>query len=147
MGAYFASRFFDADGFSALFLARDRRLERLQDQGLLINGTHYAIPAVHPEEIQSPADLVIVNEIPEDMIRMLWWKFMINVGMNQASAVMRAPYGLFQTSADLRSHSGESDHAAPDPGPGAEGTLRTTFFAPYCLLRGKNCLGFKRICF
>ena len=33
------------------------------------------------------------------MIRLLWWKFMVNVGMNQASAVMRAPYGVFQTSA------------------------------------------------
>jgi 2-dehydropantoate 2-reductase len=33
---------------------------------------------------------------PPDMIRILWWKFMINVGMNQASAVMRAPYGTFQ---------------------------------------------------
>ena len=32
---------------------------------------------------------------PPDMIRILWWKFMINVGMNQASAVMRAPYGTF----------------------------------------------------
>jgi len=31
------------------------------------------------------------------MIRMLWWKFMFNVGINQASAVMRAPYGVFQS--------------------------------------------------
>jgi len=38
----------------------------------------------------------IVYETPEDMIRIMWWKFMINVGMNQASAVMRAPYGVFQ---------------------------------------------------
>ena len=41
-------------------------------------------------------------ETPEDMRRTLWWKFMINVGMNQASAVMRAPYGVFQTSEDAR---------------------------------------------
>lgn len=34
--------------------------------------------------------------IPEDMIRMLWWKFMVNVGINQVSAVLRAPYGVFQ---------------------------------------------------
>jgi 2-dehydropantoate 2-reductase len=34
---------------------------------------------------------------PPDMIRILWWKFMINVGMNQASAVLGAPYGTFQT--------------------------------------------------
>ncbi len=40
----------------------------------------------------------IAYETPVDMIRMLWWKFMVNVGMNQASAVMRAPYGVFQSS-------------------------------------------------
>jgi 2-dehydropantoate 2-reductase len=45
----------------------------------------------------------IVHETPEDMIRMLWWKFMINVGMNQASAVMRTPYGIFQTSPEAQS--------------------------------------------
>jgi 2-dehydropantoate 2-reductase len=44
----------------------------------------------------------IPHDTPEDMRRTLWWKFMINVGMNQASAVMRAPYGVFQTSADAR---------------------------------------------
>ncbi|MFH1983243.1 MAG: 2-dehydropantoate 2-reductase [Pseudomonadota bacterium] len=38
----------------------------------------------------------IANEIPAHMQRTLWWKFMINVGINQASAVLRAPYGVFQ---------------------------------------------------
>ncbi len=33
-----------------------------------------------------------------DIVRTLWWKFMINVGINQGSAVLRAPYGLFQRS-------------------------------------------------
>jgi 2-dehydropantoate 2-reductase len=37
-------------------------------------------------------------ETPIDMIRMMWWKFMINVGVNQASAVLAAPYGVFQAS-------------------------------------------------
>ena len=44
----------------------------------------------------------LAHETPVDMIRMLWWKFMVNVGVNQASAVMRAPYGLFQTDADAQ---------------------------------------------
>jgi 2-dehydropantoate 2-reductase len=35
--------------------------------------------------------------VPEDMIRSLWYKLMINVGINQASAVLRATYGVFQT--------------------------------------------------
>ena len=44
----------------------------------------------------------IPYDTPVDMIRVMWWKFMINVGMNQASAVMRAPFGVFQTSPDAR---------------------------------------------
>ncbi len=200
MGAYFAGRFFDTEGFSTRFLARRPRLEKLQNKPVIINNKTYPIPAAHPEAVQSPADLVIValkhhhlpdavrdlkhcvgenttilsvmngleseetlgavygmdkvlytisvgidaqregrritytrpgkhyfgeavntppgrrvrrvqealdragieSEVPEDMIRMLWWKFMVNVGMNQASAVMRAPYGRFQTSPDVR---------------------------------------------
>jgi len=44
----------------------------------------------------------IVYETPEDMIRILWWKFMINVGINQTSAVLRAPYGVFQSLQEAR---------------------------------------------
>ncbi len=44
----------------------------------------------------------IVHETPEDMIRILWWKYMINVGINQTSAVLRAPYGVFQRSPEAR---------------------------------------------
>jgi 2-dehydropantoate 2-reductase len=65
-------------------------------------GKHYFGEAVNKEpsekvrRVQRAFDRAgIVYETPPDMIRMLWWKFMINVGMNQASAVMRAPYGVF----------------------------------------------------
>jgi len=34
--------------------------------------------------------------VPPDMVRGLWFKFMINVGINQVSAILRAPYGAFQ---------------------------------------------------
>jgi 2-dehydropantoate 2-reductase len=44
----------------------------------------------------------IAHETPPDMIRTLWWKFMINVGVNQASAAMRAPYGAFQSSPEAQ---------------------------------------------
>jgi len=44
----------------------------------------------------------LAYETPDDMIRMLWWKFMVNVGVNQASAVMRAPYGIFHTSPEAQ---------------------------------------------
>ena len=35
--------------------------------------------------------------IPENMMRALWWKFMVNVGINQSSAVLLSPYSVFQT--------------------------------------------------
>ena len=40
--------------------------------------------------------------VPGDMVRTLWFKFMLNVGINQWSAVLRAPYGFFQTSPSSR---------------------------------------------
>jgi 2-dehydropantoate 2-reductase len=44
----------------------------------------------------------IPNNVSSDIMRTLWWKLMINVGINQASAVLRAPYGIFQSSPDAR---------------------------------------------
>ncbi|MGM0425166.1 MAG: ketopantoate reductase family protein, partial [Thermodesulfobacteriota bacterium] len=41
-------------------------------------------------------------KIPEDMIRVMWWKYMINVGANQVSAVVRAPFSIFQKSPQAR---------------------------------------------
>ena len=39
----------------------------------------------------------IAYVIPEDMRHQLWWKFLINVGVNQVSAVLGAPYSAFQS--------------------------------------------------
>lgn len=44
----------------------------------------------------------IIYETPEDMMRILWLKFMINVGINQVSAVLGAPYGVFQISREAK---------------------------------------------
>jgi 2-dehydropantoate 2-reductase len=38
----------------------------------------------------------IDHELSADIRRRLWWKFMLNVGVNQAAALLRAPYGVFQ---------------------------------------------------
>jgi len=35
----------------------------------------------------------IPYEVPQNILREQWWKFMLNVGVNQVSAVLRAPYG------------------------------------------------------
>lgn len=44
----------------------------------------------------------IIHEIPQDMIRSLWFKYMINVGANQVSAVLGANYGMLRTSEEAR---------------------------------------------
>ena len=44
----------------------------------------------------------IAHVIPPDMIRSLWFKFMVNVGANQASAVRRANYGVLRSSPEAR---------------------------------------------
>ena len=44
----------------------------------------------------------IPTEVPEDMLKALFWKFMLNVGVNQVSAVLKAPYGVFQTIPEAR---------------------------------------------
>jgi 2-dehydropantoate 2-reductase len=55
------------------------------------------------QQAQAAFDRVGIGyQTPVDMMRIMWWKFMINVGINQASAVMRAPYGAFQFSEDAQ---------------------------------------------
>jgi len=41
-------------------------------------------------------------DTPDDMLRELWWKFMVNVGINQASALMGAGYGEFMSEGPAR---------------------------------------------
>jgi 2-dehydropantoate 2-reductase len=40
----------------------------------------------------------IAYEVPDDILFAMWRKFVLNVGVNQASAVLRASYGAFQRS-------------------------------------------------
>lgn len=44
----------------------------------------------------------IAHVIPPDMIRSLWFKYMVNVGVNQVSAVLGADYGALRSSAEAR---------------------------------------------
>jgi 2-dehydropantoate 2-reductase len=44
----------------------------------------------------------IDHELSADIRRRMWWKFMLNVGVNQTAALLRAPYGVFQTQESAR---------------------------------------------
>jgi 2-dehydropantoate 2-reductase len=55
---------------------------------------NYSEKVLKVEEFFKRTDIGYI--IPEDMMKTLWWKFMINVGINQTSAVLRATYGMMQ---------------------------------------------------
>jgi 2-dehydropantoate 2-reductase len=44
----------------------------------------------------------IPHHIPVNMEKALWMKFMMNTGINQVSAVLKAPYGAFQQEGEAR---------------------------------------------
>jgi 2-dehydropantoate 2-reductase len=44
----------------------------------------------------------VQHEVPPDMVRSLWYKFMINVGINQVSAIIRGTYRVFQEAPEAR---------------------------------------------
>lgn len=61
---------------------------------------HYSDKVLAVKELFDRA--AIPYSIPENMMQALWWKFMVNVGINQCSAVTRGRYGLFQTIPEAR---------------------------------------------
>ena len=61
---------------------------------------HYSEKVIRLQEF---FDRTRINySIPQDMIYTLWWKLMVNVGINQTSAILRAPYGVFQNVEETR---------------------------------------------
>lgn len=60
------------------------------------------LPCNEPEDIDRLArffDRVQIKyEIRKDIIKEIWWKFMLNIGINQTTALLRSTYGLFQNS-------------------------------------------------
>ncbi|HBH3651765.1 TPA: ketopantoate reductase family protein [Clostridioides difficile] len=47
-------------------------------------------------------DVNIEYILSKDIQRDMWWKYMVNIGVNQTSAILGAPYGVFQSSEHLR---------------------------------------------
>ena len=74
-----------------------------RDGKLFFGEAENSVPTERVKALQALFDRAgIPHETPDDMIRTLWWKFMINVGINQASAVLRAPYGVFHRFREAR---------------------------------------------
>ena len=65
-----------------------------------------SIPYAHSKKIAAVRsffeDVQIPHTVSDNILRDLWWKFMVNVGVNQASTILRAPYGVFQKIGDAQ---------------------------------------------
>ena len=65
-----------------------------------------AVPGEPSEGVRRLDELLTTFEIPHrissDAPRTLWWKLLLNVGANQVSALLEAPYGLFQSDGPAR---------------------------------------------
>ncbi len=48
------------------------------------------------------ADAGIPHVVKSDMLHALWWKFLVNVGVNQVSGMLEAPYALVQAAGPAR---------------------------------------------
>ncbi|MZQ99567.1 MAG: 2-dehydropantoate 2-reductase [Acidaminobacter sp.] len=78
--------------------ARDQNRIRFSQYGTISFG--FADNTDLKEEVKAVADFFdragLSYNIPQNMLRELWYKFMVNVGINQASAVVRSGFGAFQ---------------------------------------------------
>ena len=60
LGALYASKFHDSGQFSVALIASGSSYERIKTNGFLVNGKHYQIPVIHPDDDPTGADLIIV---------------------------------------------------------------------------------------
>ncbi|MGC3993890.1 MAG: ketopantoate reductase family protein [Propionicimonas sp.] len=78
---------------------RDGRDVRFTSLGRILVGEP-ANPGPAADRVATVAALLtgagIECAVPADMVRELWWKWLINVGVNQVSALSRAPYRVLQ---------------------------------------------------
>lgn len=75
--------------------------------GYISFGEEINVPGAYSEKTLAVDEFFtrtgISYKIPENMIKDLWLKFMLNVGANQVTAVLRCPYGGMQKMDGVRS--------------------------------------------
>ena len=60
LGAAYGGLLYDMDVRAVSFVAGGKRSERLRKEGLIVNGKRYFITVIPPEDLLTPADLIIV---------------------------------------------------------------------------------------
>lgn len=71
--------------------------------GRLLIGTRDGAITSRLTDLASWLDAAGLGQVVrQDMVHQIWWKFMVNTGINQASAAMRLPYGPFMQDGPAR---------------------------------------------
>lgn len=74
-----------------------------QSPGRIVFGEPDGTRSPRVERVETLLTQVGVDHrVSDDIRRMMWWKFMVNVGINQAGAILGASYGSFQRSDSCR---------------------------------------------
>ena len=77
------------------------------NEGYIVFGDARNVPGDYSGNVTAVEEFFkrsqIEYEIPEDMMKSLWKKFMMNCGLNQTSSVLGFNYGLMQRSREARS--------------------------------------------
>lgn len=76
---------------------------RYSTAGKIVFGDKDHNKAAELEAVRSFFDKTgLPYQIPNDIMREMWWKFLMNIGFNQTSAILRAPYGVYKNVKEIR---------------------------------------------
>lgn len=102
-----AGEFGDAHILNAFVVGTDATREglstRCANKGKIVFGHRNQPDSADVAAVRAFFDRTgIPYDVPSDIRREQWWKFLMNVGINQTSAVLRAPYGVYQRIQEAR---------------------------------------------
>ncbi len=70
--------------------------------GKIVMGTpHKKREAILQSTVDCLRSVGIEVKVPKNIVEDMWWKLMVNAGMNQVSALHRIPYGVFTQNEDI----------------------------------------------
>ncbi|MEA1974793.1 MAG: ketopantoate reductase family protein [Bacillota bacterium] len=75
---------------------KNNNILNFNSNGQIIFGKENGIENNQTTFIKNLFDQTNINyKLSNEILKELWWKFMVNVGINQVSSIINAPYGIF----------------------------------------------------
>lgn len=74
-----------------------QNIVKYADKGIIVFGEKNGQITERINQVKGIFDAVNIKyEISAEIIKRMWWKYMVNIGMNQTTAVLKAPYRALQ---------------------------------------------------